>query len=76
MWYSYYAHISSDLRDLKAENQVSQRTFHASAPLTSDQVFFIDYTGALCSKSSGHAIDIEGEATISKLSSQIRGHFS
>jgi len=24
-------------------------------------VFFIDYTGALCSKASGHAIDIEGE---------------
>lgn len=23
------------------------------------QVFFIDYTGALCSKASGHAIDVE-----------------
>ncbi|CAE6400816.1 unnamed protein product [Rhizoctonia solani] len=30
------------------------------SPLADNQVFFVDHTGALCSKSSGHAVDIEG----------------
>jgi len=29
-------------------------------PDANNQVFFIDTSGALCSRSSGHAIDVEG----------------
>ncbi|KAG8686833.1 hypothetical protein FRC08_012308 [Ceratobasidium sp. 394] len=30
------------------------------SPAADNQVFFVDYTGALCSKASGHALDVEG----------------
>jgi len=33
-------------------------------PESNNQVFFIDTSGALCSRSSGHAIDIESEALV------------
>ncbi|KXN88944.1 hypothetical protein AN958_06815 [Leucoagaricus sp. SymC.cos] len=33
-------------------------------PDANNQVFFIDATGALCSRSSGHAIDIEGDRLV------------
>lgn len=33
-------------------------------PEANNQVFFIDTSGALCSRSSGHAIDIEGERLV------------
>ncbi|KAF9532086.1 hypothetical protein CPB83DRAFT_848316 [Crepidotus variabilis] len=33
-------------------------------PSTNNQVFFIDTSGALCSRSSGHALDIEGERVV------------
>jgi hypothetical protein len=39
-------HGTQDLRDPRADNQL----------------FYIDETGALCSKYSGHAIDVEGDA--------------
>ncbi|QRV97555.1 ricin-type beta-trefoil lectin domain protein [Ceratobasidium sp. AG-Ba] len=29
-------------------------------PAADNQVFFVDYSGALCSKASGHALDVEG----------------
>ncbi|KAG8695082.1 hypothetical protein FRC09_009407 [Ceratobasidium sp. 395] len=30
------------------------------SPAADNQIFFVDYTGALCSKASGHALDVEG----------------
>ncbi|KAJ1301476.1 hypothetical protein OPQ81_008733 [Rhizoctonia solani] len=30
------------------------------SPSADNQVFFVDHTGALCSKASGHAIDVQG----------------
>ncbi|KAF9486329.1 hypothetical protein BDN70DRAFT_916172 [Pholiota conissans] len=33
-------------------------------PETNNQVFFIDTSGALCSRSSGHAIDVEGDCIV------------
>lgn len=30
-------------------------------PNANNQVFFVDTAGALCSRSSGHAVDIEGD---------------
>ncbi|KAG6868494.1 hypothetical protein C0993_002032 [Termitomyces sp. T159_Od127] len=33
-------------------------------PESNNQVFFIDPTGALCSRSSGHALDIEGDKLV------------
>jgi len=33
-------------------------------PTTNNQVFFIDTSGALCSRSSGHAIDVEDECLV------------
>ncbi|ESK84090.1 WD40 repeat-like protein [Moniliophthora roreri MCA 2997] len=33
-------------------------------PEANNQVFFVDDTGALCSRSSGHAIDIEGDQLV------------
>jgi DDB1- and CUL4-associated factor 11 len=30
-------------------------------PESNNQVFFIDTSGALCSRSSGHALDVEGK---------------
>ncbi|KAF7307469.1 hypothetical protein MIND_00541300 [Mycena indigotica] len=34
------------------------------SPEANNQVFFIDTSGALCSRSSGHAIDVEGDALV------------
>jgi len=33
-------------------------------PSTNNQVFFIDTSGALCSRSSGHAVDIDGDQLV------------
>ena len=35
--------------------------------VTLHQVFFVDSTGALCSRASGHAIDIDGEPCLRTL---------
>ncbi|KAF7302912.1 hypothetical protein MKEN_01253500 [Mycena kentingensis (nom. inval.)] len=34
------------------------------SPEANNQVFFIDTSGALCSRSSGHAVDVEGDALV------------
>ncbi|KAJ7069043.1 hypothetical protein B0H15DRAFT_871267 [Mycena belliarum] len=34
------------------------------SPDANNQVFFIDTSGALCSRSSGHAIDVEGDCLV------------
>jgi len=49
LWNEKEKSLVSTLRDPAADNQVHT------------QVFFIDSSGSLCSKSSGHAIDIEGD---------------
>jgi len=52
-------------RNPTTNNQVSLTRgdflFFSQSYGMSFQVFFIDTSGALCSRSSGHAIDIEGE---------------
>ena len=51
------------LRMPEANNQVGCTTLFRTATVKSHflKVFFIDTSGALCSRSSGHAIDVEGE---------------
>ncbi|KAF8310826.1 hypothetical protein DL93DRAFT_2061690 [Clavulina sp. PMI_390] len=59
LWREKEKSLVEDLRDPRADNQV----------------FFVDYTGALCSKASGHAIDVEGTILPSRSRrSHIRDH--
>jgi hypothetical protein len=59
--------LSLALRSRDADNQVSpadEFAFAEDLPSLrhiTHQVFFIDSTGALCSRASGHAIDVDGE---------------
>lgn len=55
-----------DLRLPEANNQVNLIVIstRSNVLLTfiTTKVFFIDTSGALCSRSTGHAIDVEGES--------------
>lgn len=53
--------VCSDLRSPDANNQVRMFRIRIRKLLTpSDKVFFVDPTGALCCKASGHGIDALG----------------
>ena len=50
------------LRRPEALSQVSIRVFSCVRRSRSPKVFFIDTNGALCSRASGHALDIESQS--------------
>ncbi|KAG9124402.1 hypothetical protein FRC07_011762 [Ceratobasidium sp. 392] len=51
--------VADGTRAVLWKEKENSRVLSMRSPAADNQVFFVDYTGALCSKLSGHALDVE-----------------